>query len=101
MFKKRRLPAEDATTDDAPDSIAPWVMLHEDEIASFSVQLSEDDRPLTAFARRTDSGAFACFDKGPDGGKKSVVVLEADGTERTFLSFSAWFDAAVRDAARA
>ena len=98
MFKKRRPDAPEKTTEDAPDSIAPWVMLHEDEIASYSVQLSEEERPLTAFARRTDTGAFACFDKGPDGTKKSVVVLTADGAERAFHSFGAWFDAAVRDA---
>ncbi len=97
MFKKRR---NSTPPDVMPDSIAPWEMLHEDEIASVSVRLREDDpeRPLTAFARRTDTGAFACFDKGVDGTGKGVVVLKHDGSEKPFPSFTAWFDQALKDA---
>ena len=96
-FKKRH---KEATTDEAPDSLGPWEMLHEDEIASISARLREDDdggRRLTAFARRRDIGALASFDQDENGKNKGVVVLFQDGRERQFANFSAWFDAALAD----
>ena len=98
MFKKRK---RELTTEDAPNSIAPWEMLHEDEIAAVTARLNPRYPTLTAFARRTDSGAIACFDKGPDGTAKDVVVINQEHTERKFYtSFTAWFDAALLDASK-
>ncbi len=98
MFKKRK---RELTTEDAPDSIAPWEMLHEDEIAGVTAGLAKRYPALIAFARRADSGAIACFDKGPDGTAKGVLVINAEHTERRFYeNFSAWFDAALMDARR-
>lgn len=96
-FKKRH---KEPAASDAPDSLGPWEMLHEDEIASISVRLREYDegRRLTAFARRTDIGAFAAFDQDEAGKNKGVVVIFPDGRERPFASFGAWFDAALADA---
>ncbi len=94
VFKRRN---KEATSADAPDTLGPWEMLHEDEIASVSARLREYDpaRHLTAFARRNDTGAFACFDKDEAGKNKGVVILYHDGREQAYPSFTAWFDAAA------
>jgi len=59
-------------------------------------------RNLVAIARRTDTDAVACFDKGLDGAGKAVLVIEgldtADGVARHYKGFSDWFDAALADA---
>ena len=97
MFKKR---TRERTTEDAPDSIAPWEMLHENEIEDVTARLRKRYPTLTAFARRTDTGAVACFDKGQDGTAKDVLVVNAEHTARKFYpSFTAWFDAALADGA--
>ena len=94
MFKKRK--KEDAPM---PDSIAPWEMLHDDEIVLVTATLKQRYPTLTAFARRVDTGALACFDKGPDGTAKGVLVINQEHTERKFYAnFTAWFDAALADA---
>jgi len=102
MFKRKR---KELTTEDASDSLAPWEMLDEAGIAEQTARL-EGRRPgrgLVAIARRLDTDAVACFDKGPDGAGKAVLVLEGldapDGAaERHYPGFSAWFDAALQDA---
>ena len=96
MFKKRK---RELTTEDAPDSIEPWTMLHEDEVAQVTAGLKKRYPTLIAFAKRTDNGAIACFDKGPDGTAKGVLVINQEHTERKYYTnFSAWFDAALADA---
>ncbi len=98
MFKRKQ---KELTAADAPDSIAPWEMLDEAEIESQTNRLRErrPGRNLVAIARRTDTDAVACFDKGPDGSGKAVLVVEGlDGAaERHYPGFSAWFDAALAD----
>ena len=103
MFKKKQPP--ELTVDDAPDSLAPWEMLEEAEIAEQTARVSVQmpGRTLVAFAKRLDTGALACFDKGLDGTGKAVLVLEhLDApelrAERRYPGFSAWFDAALADA---
>ena len=93
-----RTPKE-PTTEDAPDSIAPWEMLDEAGIATLTAQVRARDplRNLTAFARRMDRDSLACFDKGADGQGKAVVVLNhfddpAQTKEHRYPGFSAWFD---------
>lgn len=101
MFKSRR---KEQTTEDAPDSIAPWEMLSEADGAAQTARL-QAPRPgqhLVAFARRLDSDALACFDKGPDGTGKAVLVLEnpdAPGgvIERRYAGFIDWFDRALAE----
>ena len=89
MFKKKQ---KELTVDDAPDSLAPWEMLEDAEIAAETARAAaqKPGRGLVAFARRTDTDAVACFDKGPDGTGKAVLVLEglgaADGPRRAALS---------------
>ncbi len=102
MFKRKR---KELTAADAPDSIAPWEMLDEDGIESQTARLRErrPGRNLVAIARRTDTDAVACFDKGPDGAGKAVLVfedLEAQdgGAARHYAGFGEWFDAALADA---
>ena len=102
MFKRTR---KEPTVADAPDSIAPWEMLDESEIESQTARLRErrPGRNLVAFARRLDTDAVACFDKGPDGAGKAVLVVEgldaADGgAARHYAGFGEWFDAALADA---
>ncbi len=102
MFKRKR---KEQTTEDAPDSIAPWAMLDEAEIEAQTARLRErwPGRNLVAIARRMDTDAVACFDKGPDGAGKAVLVVEgldaADGAaERHYKGFTDWFDAALADA---
>ena len=96
MSKKKD---SEATTEDATDSIAPWVMLEDDEIASLTVRVrtAVPDRSLTAFAQRKDKGLCACFDRGADGKGKSVVAVElATGSiVRQYTGFGAWFDSAL------
>ena len=99
MLRRKR---KDPTTEDAPDSIAPWEMLDEAGIATYTAKLRERDplRNLTAFARRVDQDAFACFDKSADGQGKSVLVLQLGNgrgqiQEHRYPSFSAWFDDAL------
>ncbi|GEM_PF-1105856 len=102
MFKRKR---KELTTEDASDSIAPWEMLDEAGIAEQTARLAgrRPGRTLVAIARRLDTDAVACFDKGLDGAGKAVLVLEgldaADGgAARHYPGFSAWFDAALQDA---
>ena len=99
MFKKKQ---RELTVADAPDSIAPWEMLEDAEIAAQTARLEArfPGRGFAAFARRLDRDAIACFDKGDDGMGKAVLVLEQldapDGAaERRYPGFSAWFDAAL------
>jgi len=96
MSKKKE---NEATTEDATDSIAPWVMLEDEEIESLTTRVRKlvPDRNLTAFAQRTDKGICVCFDRGEDGKGKSVVAVElATGSIlRQFTGFSAWFDSAL------
>ena len=102
MFKSRQ---KEPTAADAPDSIAPWEMLDEAEAEAQTARL-RGQRPgwnLVAIARRTDTDAVACFDKGPDGAGKTVLVMEDldgmdGGAARHYKGFSDWFDAALADA---
>jgi hypothetical protein len=97
----KRKVQEELTTEDAPDSIAPWVMLEDDEIASLSVRARElvPERHFAAFARRIDEPHCACFDRGPEGKGKSVAVVNTKNGEivTEFSGFTAWFDAALAD----
>ena len=102
MFNKKK--PRELTVDDAPDSLAPWEMLEEAEIAAQTARVSTrfQGRTLVAFARRLDTDAVACFDKGVDGTGKAVLVLEQLDApelraERRYPGFSAWFDAALAD----
>ena len=102
MFKRKQ---KELMAADGPDSIAPWEMLDEAEIESQTDRLRErrPGRNLVAIARRTDTDAVACFDKGPDGAGKAVLVVEGldapeGAAERHYPGFSAWFDAALKDA---
>ena len=99
MFKKR---VPDPTTEDVPDSIAPWEILDDAGIASRTAAVRERHplRNLTAFARRVDQDTLACFDKGDDGKSKAIVVLRhlddaAQTKEQRYPGFSAWFDDAL------
>lgn len=101
MFKKKQ---RELTVDDAPDSIAPWEMLEEVEIAAQTTRLDArfPGRGFVAFAKRLDTDAVACFDKGTDGTGKAILVLEhLDApeltAERRFPGFVAWFDAALAE----
>ena len=101
MFKKKQ---KELTVEDAPDSIAPWEMLEETEIAAQTARLDArfPGRGFVAFARRLDRDAVACFDKGPDGTGKAVIVWEnldapEHTAERRFPGFVAWFDAALAE----
>jgi hypothetical protein len=96
MFRKT---PKELTTEDAPDSIAPWEMLEDAGIADWTERVREriPARELIAFAHRSDEGTLACFDKGPDGRGKAVLVLQrfddpAQTQERRYVGFSAWFD---------
>lgn len=100
MFKKKQ--TRELTVEDAPDSIALWEMLEEADIAKLTdrVQAQFPGRTLVAFAKRLDQDTVACFDKGPDGVGKAVLVLEGldapeRAAERRYPGFSAWFDAAL------
>ena len=102
MFSKKK--PRELTVDDAPDSLAPWEMLEETEIAAQTARVSArfQGRTLVAFAKRLDTDAVACFDKGVDGTGKAVLVLEQLDApelraERRYPGFSAWFDAALAD----
>ena len=102
MFKKKQ---RELTVEDAPDSIAPWEMLEDADIAAQTTRLEArfPGRGFVAFAKRLDRDAVACFDKGPDGTGKAVLVWEnldtpAETAERRFPGFVAWFDAALADA---
>jgi len=102
MFNKKK--QRELTVDDAPNSLAPWELLEEAEIAKQTTRVSAQmsGRTLVAFARRLDTDAVACFDKGADGTGKAVLVLEQLDTpelraERRYPGFSAWFDAALAD----
>ncbi len=102
MFKKKQ---RELTVEDAPDSIAPWEMLEEADIAAQTARLDArfPGRVFVAFARRLDKDAVACFDKGLDGTGKAVLVWENLDVpeltaERRYPGFVAWFDAALADA---
>lgn len=101
MFRKK---VDERTTEDAPDSIAPWEMLEDDEIASLSVRARElmPERHLAAFARRIDEPHCACFDRGEDGKGKSIAVVNTKTGEivTEYPGFTAWFDAALADSKR-
>ncbi|MBV9852226.1 MAG: hypothetical protein JO250_21375 [Armatimonadetes bacterium] len=97
----KRTPKE-PTTEDAPDNIAPWEMLDDAGIATYTAKLRERDplRNLIAFARRMDQDTVACFDKGADGKGKAVLVLRrfddpAQTKEHRYPGFGAWFDDAL------
>ncbi len=101
MFKKKQ---RELTVEDAPDSIAPWEMLEEAEIAAQTARLDArfPGRGFVAFARCLDRDALACFDKGTDGTGKAVLVWENIDAleltaERRFPGFVAWFDAALAE----
>ena len=88
-------------------SIAPWEMLDEAQIALQTARLQNrlPGRTLIPIARRLDTDAVACFDKGPDGTSKAVlVVTDLDGpgppAEVHYPGFSAWFDTALADGQR-
>jgi hypothetical protein len=102
MFKKK---TKILTTADAPDSIAPWEMLDDADIAAYTARLRErfPDRFLVAIARRLDRDTIACFDRGMEGNGKSISVFENfshphETRERRYPGFSTWFDAALADA---
>ena len=102
MFKRRQ---KEPTTEDASDSIAPWEMLDEAEITAQTARLQDrlPGRNLVAIARRLDTGAVACFDKGMDGAGKAVLVISGLNSpeglvERNYKGFGEWFDAALADA---
>ena len=104
MFKRRE---KEPTAEDATDSIAPWEMLDQAQIAAQTARLLSGlpGRSLIAMARRSDTDAVACFDKGPDGTGKSVLVVTGlDGptlpAEVHYPGFSAWFDTALADGQR-
>ena len=106
MFNKKK--QRELTVEDAPDSLAPWELLEEADIAAQSARISAQmpGRTLVAFAKRLDTDTIACFDKGPDGNGKAVLVLEQlDAPELRaecrYPGFSAWFDAALEDHQRA
>lgn len=91
----------EATTEDATDSIAPWQMLEDDEIATLSVRVREiqPDSVYIPFARRIDMAWYACFDRGSDGKGKSVVVVNGSNGAITakYAGFGTWFDSATSD----
>ena len=110
---------EELTTEDAPDSIAPWQMLEDDEIESITARLQAKlpERNVTAFARRDDNDHVACFDRGPqlksdepadvgsrvagDKAKTVIVVDRYSGeTIRQFEGFTAWFDSVTATKSR-
>ena len=104
MFKRRE---KESTAEDAMSSIAPWEMLDEAQIALQTARLQNrlPGRTLIPIARRLDTDAVACFDKGPDGTSKAVlVVTDLDGptlpVETHYPGFSAWFDTALADGQR-
>ena len=104
MFKRRE---KESTAEDAMSSIAPWEMLDEGQIAIQTARLQNRllGRTLIPIARRLDTDAVACFDKGPDGTSKAVlVVTDMDGpslpAETHYPGFSAWFDVALADGQR-
>lgn len=101
MFKRKQ---KELLASDAPDSIAPWEMLSEEGIERQTAWLSQrrTEPHLIAFARRLDSDALACFDKGQDGLGKAVLVLEnfespGGAVERRYAGFGEWFDTALAD----
>ena len=104
MFKRHE---KERTTDDAMSSIAPWEMLDEAQITTQTARLQNclPGRTLIPIARRLDTDAIACFDKGPDETSKAVLVVTGlDGpglpAETHYPGFSAWFDSALLDAQR-
>ena len=103
MFKKKQ---KELTVDDAPDSLVPWEMLEEAEIADQTARLDDPvfrPRASLRLLGALDKDAVACFDKGTDGAGKAVLVWEnvdapAELTaERRFPGFVAWFDAALAE----
>jgi len=89
------------TTEDAPDSIAPWQMLEDDEIATLTTRVRDlqADQAYVPFARRIDKPWYACFDRGADGKGKSVVVVNGSNGAIviTHPGFGAWFDTALSE----
>jgi len=104
MFKRRE---KERTAEDAMSSIAPWEMLDEGQIAIQTARLQNrlPGRTLIPIARRLDTDAVACFDKGPDGTGKSVLVVTglddpSFPAEVHYPGFSAWLDTALADGQR-
>ena len=99
MFRRRTPERQEKTVEDAPDSIAPWQMLEEEEIAAETAALRArlPDLHLTAFARHERTGERAAFDKGPTGTGKAVVVVGEAGVTRRYPGFGPWFDAALAE----
>jgi len=94
MFKRR---TKELTTEDAPDSLGAWEMLDDAGIERETAVVRERaaDPYLIAFARRADQDEAACFDKGPDGTGKKVVVVNPVGIIRRYPGFGLWFDESV------
>lgn len=98
MFKKKNT---EPTTLDAPDSIAPWELLDDADIATISARIKSHhpSENYTAFAKRIDNQIRACFDKGQDGTGKSIALIDVSNGEivKRYPGFGAWFDDAVEE----
>lgn len=96
MFRRKE--KEETPEDEAPDNIEPWEVLGADETVTATLQKRFPH--FVAVAKRLDEDTVACFDKGPDGTGKAIVVLEhvltpGETTQRRLPGFGAWFDEAV------
>jgi hypothetical protein len=98
MFNKKK---QELSTEDAPDSIAPWEMLDEDRMANVAEKLRKHypDKNYAPVARRIDNDLRVCFDKGPEGIGKSVVIVHELGgaVVKSYNGFIDWFDEAVAE----
>jgi hypothetical protein len=76
-------------------------MLDDDGMLSVKVKLLKayPDRNLAPIARRIDNDLRACFDKGPEGTGKRIVVVHETGGDfvKTYDGFVGWFDEAVAE----
>ena len=97
MFR-RKAKAQEATSEDIPETLGAWEMLDEAQIASETAALKSrfPDENWTAFSRRPDTAEIACFDKGHDGVGKAIVIVGKAGVVRRYPGFGAWFDTAVQ-----
>ena len=99
MFNNKK--KQELSTEEAPDSIAPWEMLDEDRMASVTEKLRKHypDKNYAPIARRIDNDLRVCFDKGPEGKGKSIVIVHELGGSvvKTYSGFVDWFDAAVAE----
>ena len=98
MLNKKK---QELSTEDAPNSIEPWEMLDEERMESVAEKLRKHypDKNYAPIARRIDSDLRVCFDKGPEGkGKGIVIVNELGGSVvKTYNGFVEWFDEAVAE----